>query len=67
MKENKNATAFPMHKASYPQGLTKLEYASIMIAQGIMANKILGDIMSAEDIAQDAISVADELLKQLAQ
>lgn len=62
MEENKNAPAFASTdgKTFANAGLTKREYAAIMIMQG------MADVHKANSIiCKQAIELADELFKQL--
>lgn len=59
-----NNPAFP-HGQYYTGGLTKREYFSSMMMQGLLASWGQHDITDFEEIASDAIRAADELIEQL--
>jgi hypothetical protein len=73
--ENTHKPAYPVFKRQYwndqdvsnSAGLTKRELFAAMAMQGIMGNTSCSPVRYEhfKNIAEDAIAVADELLKQL--
>lgn len=59
-----NDTSFP-HGQYHTGGLTKREYFSSMMMQGLLASWGQHDITNFEEIASDAVRAADVLIEQL--
>lgn len=67
-EQNSNSGTFPSgdHRGVQPEyGLNKREYFSILALQGILASNECGVAHSTQTACKWAISLADELLKQL--
>lgn len=66
--ENSEYPAFPIYENNgLPTGLTKLEYASIMAMQGLLANEKIYEDKYESDIVKSAVSKAKALLLELEQ
>lgn len=74
--ENANESAFPFEYNSWEDndlvrraksGMSKREYFAAMAMQGICATGITKEGTNHEYFAQQAVKIADELLKQLEQ
>jgi hypothetical protein len=59
--KNSDAPAYPDNWDAKLPGLTKREYFAAMAMQGLLANATMGTTF----VAEDSVSVADALLKEL--
>lgn len=60
---NENQSAFPSTRDTQTWGLTKRELFAAMALQGMLANPNI--TWAARDLTQDAVEVADLLIKRL--